>query len=131
MMRHSNVSNMEKNWEIDIAVGTYIYSGIIGGAFIFAGLSTAQFYRMCTISSIKLHYKMFYAVLRSPMSFFDKNPIGILALDNIRILFISNIENFITIGRILNRFSKDTGCMDDELPKTLYNVVQVSYLYYF
>lgn len=36
------------------------------------------------------------------------------------------MENLITKGRILNQFSKDTGCMDDELPQTLNNVVQVN-----
>lgn len=77
MIRHSNNTSTEKNWDIDIEIGTCVYSGIIGGAFIFAGLSTAQFYIMCTISSIKLHNRMFNAVLRSPMSFFDTNPVGI------------------------------------------------------
>ncbi len=77
MMRYSNASSTENSWDIDTKIGTYVYTGIILGAFIFAGLSTAQFYLMCIISSIKLHGQMFHAVLRSPMSFFDKNPVGI------------------------------------------------------
>ena len=76
MMRNSNFSNTEKNWNVSIETGTYVYSGILGGAFIFAGLSTVQFYVMCTVSSMKLHNQMFNAVLRSPMSFFDKNSVG-------------------------------------------------------
>ncbi len=77
MMRNFNLSSKEnKNWDVSIETGTYVYSGILGGAFIFAGLSTVQFYVMCTVSSMKLHNQMFNAVLRSPMSFFDKNPVG-------------------------------------------------------
>ncbi|KIH61296.1 ABC transporter, ATP-binding protein [Ancylostoma duodenale] len=46
-----------------------------------------------TLASIALHKKMFSAVVNAKISFFDKNP----------------------IGRILNRFSKDVGTMDDQL----------------
>eukprot|EP00056_Hartaetosiga_gracilis_P012145 m.191399 g.191399 ORF g.191399 m.191399 type:complete len:1327 (+) comp13645_c0_seq4:107-4087(+) len=45
-------------------------------------------------SSFVLHNKMFEAILNSPIRFFDTNP----------------------VGRILNRFSKDLGYMDDLLP---------------
>ncbi|KHJ99613.1 ABC transporter, ATP-binding protein [Oesophagostomum dentatum] len=46
-----------------------------------------------TVASILLHRKMFTAVVNTRIAFFDKNP----------------------IGRILNRFSKDVGTMDDQL----------------
>ena len=41
---------------------------------------------------------------------------------------ITNIilENFLFLGRILNRFSKDTYFVDEELPWTFYDIVQVS-----
>ena len=68
----------KNNWDIDTKTGAYIYTGFrVIGAFIFAGLSTGQFYLMCIISWIKLHGQMFHVVLRSPMSFFDENPVGI------------------------------------------------------
>lgn len=46
-------------------------------------------------SSQKLHDKMFDGVISAPMRFFDTNP----------------------SGRILNRFSKDMGAIDELLPK--------------
>ncbi|XP_063966914.1 ATP-binding cassette sub-family C member 4-like isoform X1 [Lytechinus pictus] len=47
-------------------------------------------------ASAILHNRMFEALIRAPMQFFDTNP----------------------IGRILNRFSKDIGFMDELLPIT-------------
>ncbi|KAL9955986.1 hypothetical protein ACROYT_G037397 [Oculina patagonica] len=46
---------------------------------------------------------MVTAILKAPVLFFDSNP----------------------IGRVLNRFSKDIGCMDEVLPKTFLFAVQL------
>ena len=46
---------------------------------------------------------MVVAVLHAPVFFFDSNP----------------------VGRILNRFSRDIGCMDEVLPKTFLQSVQL------
>ncbi|XP_073651149.1 ATP-binding cassette sub-family C member 4-like [Tursiops truncatus] len=48
------------------------------------------------------HNKMLESILRAPVLFFDRNP----------------------IGRILNRFSKDIGHMDDLLPLTFLDFIQ-------
>lgn len=45
---------------------------------------------------------MLYAVLRAPVRFFDTSP----------------------TGRILNRFSTDVDCMDEQLPRDLLEVLQ-------
>lgn len=55
-------------------------------------------------SSKKLHNKMFASLLNAPMRFFDTNP----------------------SGRILNRFSKDMGAIDELLPKAMIEATQVS-----
>ena len=48
---------------------------------------------------------MVVAVLQAQVLFFDLNP----------------------IGRILNRFSKDIGCLDEVLPKTFLIAIQYSF----
>ncbi|XP_057563438.1 ATP-binding cassette sub-family C member 4-like [Hippopotamus amphibius kiboko] len=53
-------------------------------------------------SSQTLHNKMLESILRAPVLFFNRNP----------------------IGRILNRFSKDIGHMDDLLPLTFQDFIQ-------
>lgn len=54
-------------------------------------------------ASESLHNKMTNAILKAPVFFFDTNP----------------------VGRILNRFSKDIGCMDELLPMTFFLAVQL------
>ena len=52
------------------------------------------FFFVCVNASRVLHDRMFASILRVPVLFFDTNP----------------------IGRVLNRFSKDVGFLDDLLP---------------
>ncbi|KAL7574291.1 hypothetical protein ACA910_012537 [Epithemia clementina (nom. ined.)] len=52
-------------------------------------------------ASQSLHDRMAHAVLRAKIEFFDTNP----------------------LGRILNRFSADTGIADDQLPQTLFDLM--------
>lgn len=56
-------------------------------------------------ASIRLHNTMFTKMLSAPMRFFDVN----------------------SSGRILNRFSKDMGTIDEILPKMLMDAIQVSH----
>ncbi|CAG9840903.1 unnamed protein product [Diabrotica balteata] len=66
------------------------------------------FYHLALTSSTALHNQMFQNIIYSPMRFFNINP----------------------SGRILNRFSKDIGVMDENLPMTLMDTVQIG-LYVF
>ncbi|XP_076312443.1 ATP-binding cassette sub-family C member 4-like [Tachypleus tridentatus] len=74
----------------------YVYFGMVGGLFLLALLQTITFSVVCMRSSVRLHNKMFDSIVRAPISFFDSSP----------------------IGRILNRFSKDLGTIDDLLPSS-------------
>ena len=79
-----------------------IYVCLVVGSFIFAILSGYGFLSISLRCSERLHDKMVVAILQAPVVFFDSNP----------------------VGRILNRFSKDVGCMDELLPKTFLMAIQ-------
>ena len=62
-----------------------------------------MFLWVCMRSSITLHNQMFSNILSATMRFFDTNP----------------------SGRILNRFSKDMGVVDEILPRMYLDTIQV------
>lgn len=62
------------------------------------------FFRICMHASKRLHDRMFNAVLRATIRFFDLNP----------------------SGRILNRFSRDMGVIDELLPKAMMEFIQIA-----
>ena len=55
----------------------YIYSGITAASVFASFTRTLGFIYLCVSASRVLHNRMFGAVLRSPVLFFDTNPIGI------------------------------------------------------
>uniref|UniRef100_A0A2S2QEN8 Putative multidrug resistance-associated protein lethal n=1 Tax=Sipha flava TaxID=143950 RepID=A0A2S2QEN8_9HEMI len=64
------------------------------------------FVSVCTKSSINLHNKMFNAITRATMYFFNTN----------------------SSGRIINRFSKDMGSIDELLPTIVIDCIQIGLL---
>ncbi|XP_018322247.1 multidrug resistance-associated protein 4-like [Agrilus planipennis] len=80
-----------------------IYSCLIGGSIILASFRAIYFYRLAMNASRKLHGSMFGALIRAPMRFFDSNP----------------------LGRIVNRFSKDMGVIDELLPKMMLDALTI------
>ncbi|CAG9833837.1 unnamed protein product [Diabrotica balteata] len=73
----------------------YIYSALMALAIILTIARSFLFYKACMMSSTHLHSSIFHTLLKAPMRFFDTNP----------------------SGRILNRFSKDMGAIDEVLPR--------------
>lgn len=89
--------------DITTTDGLYIY-GFLILAVVAVTLSRGFiFFAVCMRASKKLHDKSFLSLLHSPMRFFDTNP----------------------SGRILNRFSKDMGAVDELLPKAIIEATQV------
>ncbi|XP_067014322.2 ATP-binding cassette subfamily C member 4 [Anabrus simplex] len=84
----------------------YMYTAIIVALFVFAVTRSFTFYKVCMRSSERLHHLLFHSIIRTRMRFFDTNP----------------------SGRILNRFSKDIGSIDELLPKALLDASQVFFL---
>ncbi|XP_070538062.1 ATP-binding cassette sub-family C member 4-like isoform X3 [Ptychodera flava] len=79
-----------------------IYSGLVISVLIFGLARAFYFFKVCVNASKNLHNSMFASIIRAPILFFDTNP----------------------VGRILNRFSRDTGFMDDVLPWCFFDFVQ-------
>lgn len=65
--------------------------------------SSVTFYTICVRASQRLHDNMFKGLISTAMRFFDTNP----------------------SGRILNRFSKDMGAVDEFLPKAILDATQI------
>uniref|UniRef100_A0A671UTH0 ATP binding cassette subfamily C member 4 (PEL blood group) n=1 Tax=Sparus aurata TaxID=8175 RepID=A0A671UTH0_SPAAU len=78
-------------------------SGLTATSVVFGFLRSLLFFNVLVSSAQTLHNSMFDAILRTPVHFFDVNP----------------------IGRILNRFSKDIGYLDSLLPWTFVDFIQV------
>ena len=53
-----------------------IYSGLVGTASILSVTRSVLFYYVCVNAAKVLHNRMFGAVLRAPIRFFDTSPIG-------------------------------------------------------
>lgn len=79
------------------------FAGITIILFLWCCTRNFAFFAVCMRSSIRLHNRLFKAVVRAPISFFDNNPPGI----------------------VLNRVSRDMGMIDDFLPATFYDTVTI------
>ncbi|XP_075419651.1 ATP-binding cassette sub-family C member 4 [Tenrec ecaudatus] len=87
---------LDLNWFLGI------YAGLTVATVLFGIARSLLVFYILVHSSQTLHNKMFESILKAPVLFFDRNP----------------------IGRILNRFSKDIGHMDDLLPLTVLDFIQ-------
>ena len=85
-----------------------VYGFVVTGSLVLTLMSSFCFYLAALKASENLHDQMARAVIKAPVLFFDTNP----------------------VGRILNRFSKDVGCMDDILPGQFLFAIQLC-LYFF
>nr|BAN21406.1 ATP-dependent bile acid permease [Riptortus pedestris] len=81
----------------------YIFTALILANIILSILRSTFFFSVCIRISQRLHNEMFTAVSRSPLRFFNENH----------------------SGRIINRFSKDIGNIDEVLPNSLISCLQI------
>ncbi|XP_011259351.2 multidrug resistance-associated protein 4 [Camponotus floridanus] len=82
----------------------YIYTFCIIICTVTVLFRSFLFMNICLNSSINLHNIMFSNLLQARMSFFNRNP----------------------SGRILNRFSKDIGTIDELLPRIMLEALQMT-----
>ncbi|XP_072936015.1 ATP-binding cassette sub-family C member 4-like [Epargyreus clarus] len=88
---------------LDTAEYLYVYSALIVCCIFFITARAFMFFKVCMTASRNLHNDMFHGMLRGVMRFFDTN----------------------SSGRILNRFSKDIGALDELLPRFLLECIQI------
>lgn len=77
-----------------------LYTILIVTQFVALIIRSGTFFAMCIYASINLHNRIFFCLMRAPISFFDNTP----------------------IGRITNRFTKDIGIIDEQLPLCAYDL---------
>uniref|UniRef100_A0A3B4WK00 Multidrug resistance-associated protein 4-like n=1 Tax=Seriola lalandi dorsalis TaxID=1841481 RepID=A0A3B4WK00_SERLL len=99
----NGVNATHSDQEFDLTFYLGVYSGLTAVAVVFGYARSLVIFHGLVRSAQKLHNHMFSAVLRTPVAFFDANP----------------------IGRILNRFSKDISQMDSMLPITFVDFYQL------
>ncbi|XP_071557607.1 probable multidrug resistance-associated protein lethal(2)03659 [Temnothorax nylanderi] len=81
----------------------YIYSGLTLLTIVITLTRSWAFFWTCMRASMRLHDRMFRSISRATMRFFNTN----------------------TSGRVLNRFSKDMGAVDEMLPTALIDCIQI------
>ncbi|XP_039765386.1 multidrug resistance-associated protein 4 isoform X2 [Pararge aegeria] len=88
---------------MDTSMYLYGYTALIVCCIFFITARAFMFFKVCMTASRNLHNDMFHSMLRGVMRFFDTN----------------------SSGRILNRFSKDIGALDELLPRFLLECIQI------
>lgn len=81
----------------------YIFTGLTVLTISVTLIRSFAFFGTCMRASIRLHDRMFRSISRATMRFFNTN----------------------TSGRVLNRFSKDMGAVDEVLPTALIDCLQI------
>ncbi|XP_074845341.1 ATP-binding cassette sub-family C member 4 isoform X5 [Carettochelys insculpta] len=97
------LSGINETRHLDLRLYIGIYAGLTVAAVLFGIMRSLLVFTALVNAGQTLHNNMFQSLLKAPMLFFDRNP----------------------IGRILNRFSKDIGHLDDLLPLTILDFIQM------
>ncbi|XP_076004891.1 ATP-binding cassette sub-family C member 4-like isoform X3 [Genypterus blacodes] len=102
---NSTVIQTAQNVTTELNLGFYlgIYGGLTAATIVFGFARNLLLFNVLVKCTQNLHNRMFSAILRTPVRFFDINP----------------------IGRILNRFSKDIGLLDSNMPCAFVDFIQL------
>ncbi|XP_067116274.1 ATP-binding cassette sub-family C member 4-like isoform X2 [Osmerus mordax] len=98
----ASVQNV-RHEELDLRFYLGIYAGLTLSSVVFGFARNLVIFNILVRSTQTLHNRMFNAILRTHVRFFDINP----------------------IGRVLNRVSKDIGQLDSMLPLTFVDCYQL------
>lgn len=86
----------------------YIYASLTVITVLVTLSRSFMFFNFCMRASVVLHNNMFESISKATMRFFNTNP----------------------SGRILNRFSKDMGVIDETIPKGIIDCLQVIHTHF-
>ncbi|GLV41617.1 uncharacterized protein CBL_06846 [Carabus blaptoides fortunei] len=105
MLEHNStfVEPPSRFWTFHRNYCIYIYSGITVVTILITLIRSFFFFSVCMRASKRMHNDMFTSIIRASMRFFNTN----------------------NSGRILNRFSKDLGVVDESLPKAMIDCLQI------
>ena len=103
-----------------------IYAGTTAAAIFLNFARSITFYFLCVNASRVLHNRMFAAILRAPVLFFDTNPIGEQDCLSVAMIQHHSCLTLSSAGQVLNRFAKDVGFLDDLLPLTFCDFLVVN-----
>ncbi|XP_015127765.1 multidrug resistance-associated protein 4 [Diachasma alloeum] len=81
----------------------WIYGILVAACTIFTTARNLVFFKVCMNAGKNIHDQMLRCLLQAPMRFFNSNP----------------------SGRIVNRFAKDVGCIDELLPNAVLDSIQI------
>ncbi|XP_015437283.1 PREDICTED: probable multidrug resistance-associated protein lethal(2)03659 [Dufourea novaeangliae] len=99
----SSIFTLDSNGLLSESDALYVYAFCIVSCIVIAFGRGFFFMQICMVASRNIHNSMFWSVLQTTMSFFHRN----------------------STGRIMNRFSKDVGTIDELLPLALLETVIV------
>nr|CAH7729854.1 unnamed protein product [Callosobruchus chinensis] len=99
----NDTSSGQDFWEFSRETCIYVYSGLVGVLILMTLVRSFTFFAICMRASMRLHDRMFESITRTTMRFFNTN----------------------SAGRILNRFSKDMGAIDELLPAAMIDCLQI------
>ncbi|XP_014296337.1 probable multidrug resistance-associated protein lethal(2)03659 [Microplitis demolitor] len=106
LLRNSSGVNIEKTSGIseqDRYICIYIFTALTVLTVVITLMRSFAFFELCVRASKRLHDTMFRSISRATMRFFNTN----------------------TSGRVLNRFSKDMGAIDELLPIAMIDCIQI------
>ncbi|XP_011505689.1 PREDICTED: multidrug resistance-associated protein 4-like [Ceratosolen solmsi marchali] len=100
----SPMTNTERTGYFDKHMALFIYGFLVFGSAIMLTGRNLLLYKICNNTSSNIHNQMIDRILKTPIKFFDLNP----------------------SGRILNRFSKDLGAVDELFSFALVECMQIA-----
>nr|CAD7430331.1 unnamed protein product [Timema monikensis] len=99
----TNSTFLEPDSDLSTEWCIYVYAAITIATIVISLGRSFLFFTVCMKASQRLHNAMFDSITRATMWFFNNNP----------------------SGRILNRFSKDMGSIDEMLPQSMIDCLQI------